>query len=217
VPRSGTRWHDLPERYGKYKSVHARFMRWARAGVWERTFADLVADKKNQHLMIDSTIVRAHQQAATDRKRGGSEDKALGRSRGGLSTKVHLLADEAGLPIAFRITAGQAAEFAQAVALLEGRQAEAVIANKGYDSTEIVTTIEALGAVAVIPPRRNWKQPRSYDRALYKQRNFIERCFNRLKQFRRFSKRYCRNIEAFRSCTALACAWISLQLYVDTA
>lgn len=87
-----------------------------------------------------------------------------------------------------------------------------MIADKGYDSTEIVTTIQALGAVAVIPPRRHWKQPRSYDRALYKQRNLIERCFNRLKHFRRFS----RNIEAFRSCTALACAWLRLQLYVDT-
>lgn len=141
----------------------------ARAGVWERIFADLVGDKKNQYLMIDSTIVRAHQQAATGRKKGGSEGKALGRSRGGLSTKIHLLADEVGLPVAFRITAGQAAEYAQAIALLEGQRAEAVIADKGYDSTEIVTTIQALGAVAVIPPRRHWKQPRSYDRALYKQ------------------------------------------------
>jgi transposase len=119
--------------------------------------------------------------------------------------------------VAFRITAGQAAEYAQAISLLEGQRAEAVIADKGYDSTEIVTTIEALGAVAVIPPRRHWKQPRSYDRTLYKQRNLIERCFNRLKQFRRFSTRYCRNIEAFRACTALACAWLRLQLYVDTA
>lgn len=101
--------------------------------------------------------------------------------------------------------------------MLEGRRAEAVIADKGYASTEIVTMIEALGAVAVIPPRRHWKQPRGYDRALYKLRNLIERCFNRLKQFRRFSTRYCRNIEAFRSCTALACAWLRLQLYVDTA
>ncbi len=71
-------------------------MRWARSGVWERIFADLVADKKNLYLMIDSTIVRAHQQAATGRKKGAPEDKALGRSRGGLSTKVHLLADETG-------------------------------------------------------------------------------------------------------------------------
>ena len=147
----------------------------------------------------------------------GSGDKALGRSRGGLSTKVHLLADEAGLPVAFRITPGQAAEYAQAVSLLQGQHAQAVIADKGYDSAEIVSTIQALGATAVIPPRRHWKQPRSYDRTLYKQRNLIERCFNRLKQFRRFSTRYCRTIEAFRSCTALACAWIRLQLYVDTA
>ena len=101
--------------------------------------------------------------------------------------------------------------------MLEGQQAEAVIADKGYDSTEIVTTIEALGAVAVIPPRQHWKQPRSYDHTLYKQRNLIERCFNRLKQFRRFSTRYCRNIEAFRACTALACSWLRLQLYVDSA
>jgi transposase len=72
-----------------------------------------------------------------------------------------------------------------------------VIANKSYDSAEIVATIEALGAVDVIPPRRHWKQPRSYDPILYKQRNLIERCFNRLKHFRRFSTRYCRIIEAF--------------------
>jgi len=70
VLRSGARWSDLPERYGKYKSVHTRFMRWARSGVWERLFADLVQDKKNQYLMIDSTLVRAHQQAATGRKKG---------------------------------------------------------------------------------------------------------------------------------------------------
>jgi len=63
----------------------------------------------------------------------------LGRSRGGLSTKIHLLVDEAGLPVAFRITAGQAAEYAEAILLLEGREAEAVIADKGYDSAEIVS------------------------------------------------------------------------------
>jgi transposase len=165
VLRSGARWHDLPERYGKYKSVHTRFMRWARAGVWERLFAELVADKKNQNLMIYSTIVQAHQQAAAAAKTG-SEDETLGRSRGGLSTKIHLLADEAGLPVDFRITAGQAAEYAQAVSLLEGWQAEAVIADKGYDSAEIVATVESLGAVAVIPPRRHRKQPRSFDREL---------------------------------------------------
>src|SRR5665213_2977182 len=65
VLRSGARWADLPERYGKYKSVHKRFVRWANSGVWERVFHELVRDRKNQYLMLDSTIVRAHQQGAT--------------------------------------------------------------------------------------------------------------------------------------------------------
>jgi transposase len=70
VLRSGAHWHDLPDRYGKYKSVHKRFSRWAASGVWEKVFHELVGDRKNQYLMIDSTIVRAHQQAATGRKKG---------------------------------------------------------------------------------------------------------------------------------------------------
>ena len=70
VLRSGARWSDLPERYGKYKSVHKRFARWAASGVWDQIFRTLIRDVKNEYLMIDSTIVRAHQQAATGRKKG---------------------------------------------------------------------------------------------------------------------------------------------------
>ena len=65
VLRSGARWSDLPERYGKYKTVHKRFTRWARAGVWEGIFAALARDRDNEYLMIDSSIVRAHAQVAT--------------------------------------------------------------------------------------------------------------------------------------------------------
>ena len=65
VLRSGAHWCDLPERYGQWKTVHKRFSRWAHAGVWERVFAALTQDRDNRYLMLDSTIVCAHQQAAT--------------------------------------------------------------------------------------------------------------------------------------------------------
>jgi len=70
VLRSGAHWRDLPERYGKWKTAHQRFSRWAKAGVWERVFADLVEDADNRYLMLDSTLVRAHQQATTGRGSG---------------------------------------------------------------------------------------------------------------------------------------------------
>lgn len=69
IIRSGARWSDLPKRYGKSKTVHQRFSRWAKAKIWEKIFHHLVNDKKNNYLMIDSTVVKAHQQAATFKKK----------------------------------------------------------------------------------------------------------------------------------------------------
>jgi transposase len=76
--RSEARWHDLPERDHKYKSLYARFMRWARSSARERIFADLVRDKKNFYLMLDSTIVRVHQQVAAGRTKGAPKTRLWG-------------------------------------------------------------------------------------------------------------------------------------------
>jgi len=68
VLRSGARWCDMPPRYGAWKIVHQRFLRWADKGIWDAMFAMLAKDRDNEYVMIDSTIVRAHQQAATSKK-----------------------------------------------------------------------------------------------------------------------------------------------------
>ncbi len=90
--------------------------------------------------------------------------------------------------------------------LLAGRQAEIVMADRGYDSNAIVAAIESIGAEAVIPSRTCRKVQRPHDRTLYKLRNPIERCFSRLKQFRRLATRYCKRRAAFHATVALACA-----------
>lgn len=68
VLRTGAHWHDMPERYGKWKSTHKRFSRWAKNGIWEAIFERLLKDPKNEYVMIDSTLVKAHQQAATGKR-----------------------------------------------------------------------------------------------------------------------------------------------------
>jgi len=141
----------------------------------------------------------------------------LGRSRGGLTTKIHLLCNQLGEPLRFRLTGGQVNDCTQAIALLGDRKAEAVLADKGYDADAIVEHIEAMGAKAVIPPKSNRKQQREYDKDLYKKRNRIERCFSRLKQFRRFATRYDKNRICFQTFVALACSSVLLLSIVDTA
>ena len=115
-----------------------------------------------------------------------------------------------GHPLRFRLTGGQEADITQAEALIEGFNTQAVIGDKGYDAAALVMHIEASGAQAVIPPRKNRNPQRSYDHDLYKDRNLIERFFNRLKQFRRIATRYEKLARNFSSMLNLVCAYLRL-------
>ena len=120
-----------------------------------------------------------------------------------------MLTDALGRPLRLIVTAGQVNDCTQADRLLEGVEAGYVIADKGYDSEGVIEKIEEFGAIAVIPPKSNRKEQREYDRELYKQRNLIERAFNKLKRFRRIATRYDRRALYFRSflCLAASLLW----------
>jgi len=104
-------------------------------------------------------------------------NEAMGKSRGGLSTKIHAAVDALGNPVRLLLTAGQTSEYTQAEALIEGFDADYVLADKGYDSDQFVSAIIAQQATPVIPPRKNRKEPRDFDKTLYKERNLVERLF----------------------------------------
>lgn len=132
----------------------------------------------------------------------------MGRSRGGLSTKIHMVTDAQGQPIRLALTGGQEADGPQAIPLLTGIETEGIIADKGYESNQILTFIQGQGAEAVIPPKSNRKDPWEYDRQLYRNRNLIERAFNKLKQWRRLATRYDRKSLYFLSAWYLVAAII---------
>ena len=122
-----------------------------------------------------------------------------------------MLADSLGRPLRISVTAGQTADITAAPALLEGQAAKAVLADKAYDSNALRALIAGMGAEAVIPSNRTRKVIIPHDAALYKHRNRIERCFNRLKHFRRFATRYDRRTIHFAGFTSLAAAMIWLR------
>jgi transposase len=125
-----------------------------------------------------------------------------------LTTKIHMLADALGRPLRFILTPGQSGDVTQAEALIKGSAGQYVIADRAYDSRALREAIEATGAAAVIPPNPTRKHPHSYDPALYRLRNRIERCFNKLKHFRRVATRYDRRAVHFLAFIYLASAMI---------
>jgi transposase len=121
-----------------------------------------------------------------------------------------MLADALGRPLRFFVTAGQVGDVTQAPALLEGQTGNAVLADKAYDSNAL-RIIAQIGAEAVIPSNRTRKIAIPHDASAYKQRNRIERCFNRLKHFRRFATRYERRTIHFTGFVLLAAVMLWLR------
>lgn len=188
IAKTGIPWRDLPERFGHWHRVFQRFNRWCKKGRFTQIF-EALRDPDLQVLMLDSTVIRAHQHSA-GQKNSSAEKEQIGRSRGGVSTKIHVAVDGLGKPTKIFLSPGQDHDVTKASELIEACQADKVIADKAYDSDELIARIKAEGATPVIPSRANRKEPREYDRQEYKKRNVVERFINVLKQCRRVATRY---------------------------
>ena len=157
VLRSGAPWRDLPEGYGPPTTCYNRFVRWRRAGVWDRIMEALAAAHDTVVQMIDTSIVRVHQHGA---RMAGNRKQQMGRSRGGLTSKVHAVVDANGLPVRLGLSPGEAHDDSLCWALLAGlRPKTMVLADRGYDADWIRALVNEQGGWANIPPKRNRRDP----------------------------------------------------------
>nr|WP_234338038.1 IS5 family transposase [Streptomyces sp. NRRL WC-3725] len=242
--RTGAPWRDLPERYGPWQTVYERFARWDADGTWAKLLEhvqvrDDAAGTVEWTVSVDSTINRAHQHAAGARKKGrpngdkledperSAARQALGRSRGGLTTKVHLAVDGRGLPLSLVLTPGNTNDSTVCEAVLDavrvprtgrGRprtRPDRVPADKAYSSRAIRAWCRRRGIAVTIPERSDQVvnplrrgsrggRPPAFDAEAYKHRNVVERCFSRLKQFRAIATRFDKLADRYQAGLRLA-------------
>lgn len=203
IMRTGAQWIELPKCYGAHKSVHKRFICWVKKGIWDDLLSYFAKDCDRESFMIDATIARAHA-CASGYKKGQQAEQALGRSKGGFTTKIHALVDALGLPIKFILTPGQSSEVKQAPELIKDLKDANILGDKAFDCDEFIEQIDSQNCTPVIPPKENRKMKRDVDYHLYKERHLIECFFSKIKHFRRIFSRFDKMAEAYMGFLAFA-------------
>lgn len=212
ILRTGAPWRDLAERYGRWDRVYRRYRRWAIVGRWQSLAHALAPSaQRREMLLIDSTIVKAHAHAAGAlRRTGGQAHEALGRSRGGFTTKLHALVSERGRLVRFVLTSGERHDITQAHSLVPAREGTAVVGDRAYDSNAFLAHVKQRRMRAIVPSTRSRKRSRRLDRACYARRNVIERWFGRMKAFRRVATRYDKTSVSYAGFVVLAAMVVTL-------
>ena len=177
----------------------------------EGFFFKLRGEVDTEWVFADGSYVRAHQHASGARH---GEERAIGRSRGGATTKIHIAADAHGNPIDFEITEGQVHDIQMATELVERTpRSDYTVADKGYDGEYLRWVIRESESIPVIPKKINSRsENKKYDRDIYRHRHLVENLFARLKHFRGIAMRFDKLKRNYEGTLAMACAYLWLKL-----
>nr|WP_233575850.1 IS5 family transposase [Noviherbaspirillum saxi] len=154
---------------------------------------------------------QSHQGACARRGSPGRQSGHRAHKRG-LNTKIHLAVDAHGMPVRVLVTSGSIADCTQAGKLIEGMDAGHLLADKGYDSDAIVEQARGQGMQAQIPPRKNRKAQRQYDKDLYRLRHLVENAFLHLKRWRGVATRYAKNAASFLAAVHIRCLALWMEI-----
>ena len=203
VLRTAVPWRDLPVCYGPWNSVYTRWRRWCLRGLWELLLAELAKDAKGKLRFLDTSHIKLHQDASNPA--GGQQNQAIGRTKGGLNTKLSAWVDGHGRAVSLNLAAGQQPDVCVAqMASQPELQGTITVADKGYDSDGFRAQLRKSGSRPCIPPRINRLTPARWHRGFYRQRHKVENFFQRLKRHRRVSTRYEKNTLYFLGFARLA-------------
>lgn len=195
ILRAGPPWRDLPKEFGSWNSVYTRFRRWCKIGLWSQMLEILTATAEKSIRHFDCSHIKAHQDASN--AAGGRATQAIGKTKGGLNTKLAAVVDGIGRAVGLSLAAGNRHDL-KAIAPLLDRLADCwAVADRGFDSKIFRDELLNLGATPCIPPKRSSRIAYYFSKTLYTERHLVENFFARIKRHRRIGTRYEKLAETF--------------------
>ena len=188
VLRTAIAWRDMPACYGPWNSVYTRWRRWCALGLWQEILRLLSCRAVGCVRFVDGSHIKLHQFGTNPA--GGQSAQAIGRTKGGLNTKLCVLIEGRGRLIAAVLAPGQMYEVEASAPLFDSLKAVLLVGDKGFDADALRKNLLAQGCLACIPPRSGRRAPAWYHQGFYRQRYKIENFFQRIKIHKRIFTRY---------------------------